>query len=640
MKAELQAQPAPRLTLSALRVVKAAAEGEQDSPKIQALTSRFWARRAEELLHDLQEKLTLGVERKAAVSELLRETAAGIAILIEDGRGFTVSTAWASPGLYWTTDATGCIHLGDEESSLAITTGRLKLDARSVVRYLHDDANISPLGSLYQGIRRIPGGCHASFGSTGGPPVLEPMPIDAAPHGALPAPLHSSITATAAEIIREAGDAEIVAHISGGIDGLVILASLVSQGARVRAIYGDDGVYQHQINQDVIDALKQRFPHADLSYQWIEKGSIPATTLETLQENRCRHLIKGNYLKRDYKLALADAGSLAEQLRPVCIVNGYGIDELYAGAKGDASLSTIYPRSADLTVARLLSNWRTSRPGLGLIRWRAWILRQLGGSTLERLEALAQQLRSAGKAGGNLGTCCRADVLPRFEAALEADSEELARHLWPMLRDASSEREWAACCKRFIYGLVEQTHLVRFAGHECAADVPVLLPFEAGRVRRALEAELPALQESWNPKGHLRSYLKMLGVDYDAIIAERARNLARNRKHQRLALEKSRAALKALAAPLRRWKPVRKTTTDRGMLRALEDARKHHPGARELSGLLQELTAITGGAYIESLELAIRRGSAEAGSFKTKQVYNYAHLVRYVLSTRNATRCL
>lgn len=606
--------------------------------KLYAISAGFWRSRAAEALSDLQRRRRDGEELASALAAALAGTAANISLVVESPLGLTVATAWCSHGLWWYRQAGGPLLFSDEEQLLAAAAGQLALDPRRVLRYLHDDANLSPRHSLFEGLQRIPGGCQASFRlGEEQAPELTALPLVRTPGSAstMRRALAEALDATAAEIVQQAQGGLICAQISGGIDGLVILASLVRQGARVQAIYGDDGSEQHAINQQVVDTLQRRFPAAELSYRWVRRGSIDAQALERAQEARCSHLIKGNYLKRNYKLALADAGTEGNREAPVCVVNGYGIDELYSGAKGDASLSTIHPLNAGLVLARVLSNWRTSAAGWHWLRWRLRLGRLRGASAGSLRRLLTRHLVGAGKAGGSLGLCAQEQIRSGFEQALLDDGEALSDLLAPLLPADPSAAELAAWCKRFIYGFVEQTHLVRFAAHGQAAGRVVVLPFEAGRVRQVLEAWMPCTSELWNPKQALAHYLQTMGVDYNAVTRAVCGGGSGRSKQLRVATGQLKAWLRRAVGPwLASAKPRGATRSDPSLDRALWQIGRHHPRGPGLNPLLAELRTISGERYVEAIETAIEQGQAAAGEFTTKQIYNYAHLVRYVLATR------
>jgi hypothetical protein len=603
-----------------------------------AISARFWKSRAEEALRQLQRQRREGADLMTAVEQVLADTAANLTLIISTGQDLIVATGWCGHGLYWCREPSGRLVIGDAECLLAARCGRRALQPASVMRYLHDDANISPLSSLFEGIGRIPGGCRARFTAQGGEAALEAMPLRGEPTATPPLQRQFSdaLDSTAREIVEQADGGLIYAQVSGGLDGLVILASLIRQGGRVLAIYGDDGEEQHAINELVVEALRRRFPRAQLDYRWIRRGTIAEQLLERQQEARCSRLIKGNYLKRNYKLALADAGAAQSPELPVCAVNGYGIDELYSGAKGDASLSTIHPLNATLAIARLISGWRTSRPGL---RWLLW---QLGRGSrndaagMRRRARLSRHLIGAGKAGGSLGLCAAREVRERFEAVLRRDGEALSGLLSPLLPGRPTLTQLTCCCKRFIYGLVEQNHLIRFAAHGQAAGLPYILPFEAGRIRRILEGHSPSLAEIRAPKQALLAYLQQLEIDYGAITGAVTRDGSSRRKQLKVTTGRLRAWLKRAVAPLIRSEARNdKGGSNPSLDRALRQVGRHHPAQRpEMEELLGELRQISGNSYIDALENAIQTGEAARGSFSTKQIYNYAHLVRYVLATR------
>ncbi|MFM7311885.1 MAG: hypothetical protein ACKO0M_01750, partial [Cyanobium sp.] len=336
------------LVLANISTLSISETSPDDAEMHWAISSRFWQSRAKEALRHLQRQRHEGSGLIQAMDNVLAHTAANLTLISRTGDALIVATGWCNHGLYWCREPSGRLVIGDEECLLAASCGHPALQPESVMRYLHDDANISPLSSLFEGIGRIPGGCRARFGLHGGDPELEAMPLWSAPGAtdsqaaapSLQQRFAGALDRTAREIVEQADGGLIYAQVSGGLDGLVILASLIHQGARVLAIYGDDGEEQHAINARVVEALRLRFPQAQLDYRWIRRGTVAEELLERQQEARCTHLIKGNYLKRNYKLALADAGAGQSPEPPVCAVNGYGIDELYSGAKGDASLST------------------------------------------------------------------------------------------------------------------------------------------------------------------------------------------------------------------------------------------------------------------------------------------------------------
>jgi hypothetical protein len=635
MSGALHATADPELVLSSLRRISLRTLETPIPCRLSAVSPRFWQARAEQELSQLAGRLAAGEEPERLLAAALDDTAADICLILQDSSGLWVRTAWASHGLYWHRSSAEQFMLSDEESLLAAQADQLALQPARVLRLLHDDANVSPLGSLFSGIGRIPGGCLARLeASTGSLRITAaPAQLQAASRLDLAKALASALDETAAEIVQQADGGLIYAQISGGLDGLAILSALVARGGRVAAIYGDDGELQDAINQQVIKALRRHWPRAELSYRWVRRGDLPEAGLMAIQEQRCRHLIKGNYLKRNYKLALADQASADLPERPVCAVNGYGIDELYTGAKGDASLSTIHHSSLGLGLARLLSGWRTSRPGL---RWMQVRLRLQGSSDPASMATgLAGHLVSAGKAGGSLGLCSEAQVRRGFRTALLADGAELSTLLAPLLRPQPTLAELSVVSKRFIYGLVEQSHLCRFAGHGCAAELAYVLPFEAGRVRRVLERHAPSLAELWQPKSALVSYLRAAGVDYNSITRDLRRKRPSGRKHLRLALNSVRSWLGTVVRPLvNRIRPRRPGDVDNSVNRALRQVRHHHPAPDDLAPLLKELRLIAGADYINALDRAIREGQASEGAFTTKQVYNFAHLIRYVRATR------
>jgi len=323
-------------------------------------------------------------------------------------------------------------------------------------------------------------------------------------------------------------------------------------------------------------------------------------------------------------------------------VNGYGIDELYSGAKGDASLSTIHPPHGALVLARLISGWRTSRPGL---RWLLWQLNRrsrVNAGGAEEQTRLSRHLIGTGKAGGSLGLCAGREIRERFEAALQRDGEALIRLLIPLLPRQPSLGQLTCCCKRFIYGLVEQNHLIRFAAHGQASGLPHILPFEAGRLRRILESHSPTLTEIWRPKQALMAYLLEMEIDYEAITGAVSRRGHGRCKQLKVATGLVKGWLKRALAPLITSEARnRKGGSNPSLDRALQQVGRHHPAQQpELEELLSELRLISGNSYIDALENAIQTGGAARGSFSTKQIYNYAHLVRYVLAIRErASAC-
>ncbi|MFM7312101.1 MAG: hypothetical protein ACKO0M_02870, partial [Cyanobium sp.] len=298
--------------------------------------------------------------------------------------------------------------------------------------------------------------------------------------------------------------------------------------------------------------------------------------------------------------------------------------------------------NAGLALARLISGWRTARPGLRWLLWRLNRGPRLGATGLPQQGPLSRHLIGTGKAGGSLGLCAEREVRKRFEAALQRDGEALSRLLRPLLPERPSLGQLTGCCKRFIHGLVEQNHLIRFAAHGQAAGLMVILPFAAGRIRQVLEGHSPSLFETCRPKQTLMAYLLAMGIDYEAITGAVTRRSNSRRKQLKIATGLLKAGLKRVLGPVIRSKSSNgQGGSDPSLNRALQQVSRHHPVEQpELQELLRELRQISGDGYINGLEHAIHAGKAEAGSFSTKQVYNYAHLVRYVLAIRrHAAAC-
>jgi hypothetical protein len=133
----------------------------------------------------------------------------------------------------------------------------------------------------------------------------------------------------------------------------------------------------------------------------------------------------------------------------------------------------------------------------------------------------------------------------------------------------------------------------------------------------------------------LVSYLRAAGVDYNSITRDLRRKRPSGRKHLRLALNSVRSWLGTVVRPLvNRIRPRRPGDVDNSVNRALRQVRHHHPAPDDLAPLLKELRLIAGADYINALDRAIREGQASEGAFTTKQVYNFAHLIRYVRATR------
>lgn len=559
-------------------------------------------------------------------------------LIVECDDRVVVATSSATHGVYWNWRS-GKLNLSTKEYELISMYDKdtIAYDDLSISRYLHDDANLSPLSTIYRGISRIPGGCIAFFSKVGQAPSLHSFLADSNNQHLVNFEkilFYDAIDTVTKRLVDEASGQPIYLLLSGGIDGSLLLAALARKGAKIIAVYGDDGAYQHRINETLIKELRERYPSIDITYQYAKVDDLDKDTLRVYQLERLKWMVKGNYLKQNYKLALADFLISQEKTKVVFAVNGYGIDELYMGGKGDASISSIYLP----TIAKLIETVNSigvfSRFYLDLY-WVLWRIRKaIGMDDRNQAKRLAIKLSDAGKSGGKLGD--KGDHSAEiFSRALERDAYDIADLLINSMSGVSSKKDLSRFIKLFSYYFVEQNHLLRFYNHGESMGIPYSLPYASVEVRNALSTYHPGLSEMWRPKKLLHSYLMdQCGIDYEAILK---RSGARKLGLRPMFFK---ALRRLFLSPIRTFLKMRKKNADitddifdtPGFFL---DVREVLPRSESVKKVIDALAKLDDGAYIETISRDMENGRVSR-RYSTKEVYNYAHLLVYLSNIQDS----
>ena len=550
------------------------------------------------------------------------------------GGRVVVATSSSSHGVYWGWNGAELLFSAREDELVSrLHPAPVGYDSVSIARYLHDDANLSPVATLFEGVKRIPGGCLAFFSDVGQLPKLHSFLADPTSQVATKFDkntFYDAIDSVSTRLVVEAEGNAIYLLVSGGLDGTVLLASLARQGAKIVAVYGHDGVYQNRINETLIQKLRELYPSADITYCYSKSDDLDGDKLRAYQLDRLKWLVKGNYLKKNYKLSLADFYVAKEGRKVAFAVNGYGIDELYMGGKGSATISSIYLPSVAKMVETIRSIGIFSRMSLDLL-WFSWrIQKAFGKDDVHLARHLAVKLSGAGKSGGKLGYQGGRSAQV-FRDALTRDAVEVADMLLVSMSCISTKRHLSRFIKLFSYYFVEQNHMVRFFNHGKAMGSQYRLPYTCPEIRQSLLEYHPGAQEMWRPKQLLHSYLRdICGIDYEAILKQcGARKLG--------FMPMIKKAVRGVAwSPLRRLLRIKKkkrTHTYREEIltgpRYFLEVREALPPAETFVEVQDALTKLDDGAYASAIGRDMESGRVSR-QYSSKEVYNYAHLLIYL----------
>ena len=535
-----------------------------------------------------------------------------------------IATASSTHGVYWSWR--GCeLILSPVEARVAGSLESLppKLDELSVARFIHDDANLTPMASLFAGVSRLPGGCVASFRQPGRGPVVQSLLAsleNVASEKSRAVRLASAIDGVAKRLVAEAGEKTIYMPISGGIDGTVLLAALAKHGARITAVYGDDGLLQHRINRRLLSDIRREFPRAEITYQFVNPDRVNGSAIMDFQKTRLRWNVKGNYLKEGYKLALADFFVADSTSDFACAVNGYCIDESYMGGKGPAAASSIYPPSLPKTLEYVRATGAISRLGLEW-HWATWRIRSAFGEGDEtQARRLARRLSRTGKSGGVIAP--RRDLSrTNFERAVARDADEVADLLVASIGRIRDREALTRFIKLFSYYFVEQNHILRFFEHGRAMGVPYFLPYADVDIRNELIDYVPRWCEFVRPKRMLFAYLRnQCNVDYERIIREAQRRLP-----------SPRAGIVAAARAFvgRRVRIAFRLKQRNARPQVFLHTRRALMPMAEWSCALLALSRTSSASYFYVLHSDLRLGRTSQ-SYSSKELYNSAHLLIYL----------
>lgn len=548
-----------------------------------------------------------------------------------------VVTSSAGHGMYWAWRGSELL-LSTTEKDIVLALGRDSggYDNLSIARYLHDDVNLSPLATLFENVRQIPGGCVAFFTRPGEPPNLFTFlaePVSQGRRRFNPEELQHSIQSVAAKVGEKSNGLPIYLLLSGGIDGSLWLCALAKQGARLVVVYGDDGELQNQINQLLIQKLRENFPASKISYHHVTGRDFDPQALRDYQLSRLNWHVKGNYLKRNYKLALADY-FISRESKPFSFaVNGYGTDEIYMGGKASARASSIYRPSFRKTADTIRNIGIFSRFSLTIF-WLKWqVGRVLGWPDRVQAFRLGVRLASGGKTGGKLGD--RADESAGiFQRALRRDVGDVVDMLLSSIPTIDSRDKLSLFDKLFSYYFVEQSHMIRFHNHGQALGMPYLLPFSFQEIRQSPMGYHPGIREMWRPKHFLHVYLrKVCGVDYDTILQE-----ADEAKRTPVAERNNQSRRQAKRAP-KIFRHLKKKFFRAGDDIPSEKSDYFRWVAESLSTVetdpevQQDLEELADGDYVATISDQLRAGDSSI-RYSSKEVYNYCHLLIYLSGIR------
>lgn len=564
-------------------------------------------------------------------NEICEKLPISISLIIIYNKQSIVLTSCQGHGLYFK-QKNDKVEFSDVKSNLVDRENRTNLNIDSVVRYLHDDANISPLNGIFEGVHRIPGSCFAKFDNDYNfsiRAIIQGNEFTTRNRGN-ESRHHHNIDKVCSKIANLSNGRKIYLPISGGIDGLVLLAALVKAGGRVKAVYGFDGEYQNNINKEFVRRLRKLNLKGSVEYQLVTEKDVDPHALINYQRERLGYFVKGNYAKKNYKLALADFHFTHKEKREefFCTINGYGIDELYMGGKGNADMSSIYYPTIFKTLFTFIRLGIASRVGVAAL-WLYWKICQLFGVKEEEyLKWLSLRLSAVGKSGGEFDEV-EMETIYLFNKSLKRDAESVYHLLCESIDLSKGRHQLSLYIKSFIYYFVEQNHLVRFYNHGLCMGVPYILPYEDIDIRKSLIYYTPSFIDMWRPKNDLHIYLnKKYKINYEEIlkkVGERRFNATRNfKKFLRSVLSKYKVEIHKKSHLL-----YKKTKNDKKS-KLLSHVSKIYAPVINNDEVNRTLLSLLNDNYIESISKSIQEKKFINKKYSSKQVYNYMHIKNYL----------